>query len=171
MSIEENKDLVRRYFEDAPRSPDICDEIFTPSFLFHTIQHATTPTIESSPHSEKAAYEWLTNVWDDWRITIDELIAEGDRVLARWTFYGVQQGDYLGLPPTNRQVSYAGINIFRVESGKIAEVWDIADRLWLWQQLGVLPEVKDAIAKRHGTAPEPSHKSTEQDSGHHVFSK
>lgn len=147
MTIEKNKKLARRYFEDAPRNPNICDEIFAPSFLFHTIQHTVTPTTESNPQSEKAAYEWLKSVWGDWRINIDEMIAEGDRVMARWTFYGVHQGDYLGLPPTHKHVSYTGINIFRVQNGKIAEIWDITDRLWLWQQLGVIPQIKDAIAR------------------------
>ncbi len=149
MSIEANKILVRRYFEEAPCNPDVCDEIFASSFLFHTIQHAsiTQQTTESNPRSEKTAYDWLTSVWSpDWRMTVDETIAEDDRVMVRWTFYGTQVGEYAGLPPTNRQVVYSGINIFRVENGKIAEIWDISDRLWLWQQLGVLPEIKDAIA-------------------------
>jgi len=150
MSIESNKILVRRYFEDASHNPDVCDEIFASKFLFHTIQHAsiTQRTVESDPQSEKAAYEWLNSVWSpEWRMTVDEMIAEGDRVMARWTFYGTHVGEYAGLPPTHRQVVYSGINIIRVENNKIAEVWDISDRLWLWQQLGVLPEVKEAIAK------------------------
>jgi predicted ester cyclase len=150
MSIEANKKLVRRYFEDAPHNADVCDEIFASSFLFHTVQHAsTTPqVIESNPESERAAYEWLREVWSpEWRITIDEMIAEEDRVMALWTFYGVHQGNYFGLPPTNKHVSYSGINIFRIANGKIAEIWDIADRLWLWQQLGVMPEIKDAITR------------------------
>lgn len=150
MSIEANKILVRRYFEEAPHNPDVCDEIFASSFLFHTIQHAsiTQQTVESNPQSEKAAYDWLTSVWSpDWRMTVDEVIAESDRVMVRWTFYGTQVGEYAGLPPTNRQVVYSGINIFRIENNRIAEIWDISDRLWLWQQLGVLPEIKDAIAK------------------------
>jgi predicted ester cyclase len=149
MSIEENKVLARRYFEDVPRNPGACDEIFAPHFLFHTIQHAsvTSQTVESDPQSEKAAYEWLAKTWSpDWCMTVDEMIAE--RVMVRWTFHGKQVGEYAGLPPTNKDVTYAGINIFRVENGKIAEVWDISDRLWLWQQLGVLPEIKEAIAAR-----------------------
>src|SRR3972149_6172160 len=77
MSVEENKTLVRRYFEDAPYNPDACDEIFAPVFRFHTIQHATiNPDVDSSPQSEKAAYEWLRTVWGDWRATIDELKTE-----------------------------------------------------------------------------------------------
>jgi predicted ester cyclase len=149
MSVEENKTLARRYFEDAPGNLDVCDEIFAPGFHFHTIQHAsiTAQVMESDPQSEKAAYERLRNVWSsDWRMTVDEMIAEDDRVMVRWTFYGTQEGEYFGLPPTHKQVFYSGINIFRIENGRIAEIWDISDRLWLWQQLGVLPEIKEAIA-------------------------
>jgi len=149
MSIEENKILVRRYFEEAPHNPDVCDEIFASSFLFHTLQHAsiTQQATESNPQSEKAAYAWLALVWSpNWRMTVDEMIAEGDRVMVRWTFLGTHEGEYLGLPATHKKVTYSGINIFRIENGKIAEIWDITDRLWLWQQLGVLPEIKDAIA-------------------------
>jgi len=150
MSIEEHKAVVRRYFEDAPYNPGVCDEIFAPAFRFHTIQHASvTPQVtESTPQSEKAAYEWLRTVWSSaWRFTIDELIAEGDRVMARWTFYGTHEGELAGLPATHKRVTYSGINIFRIADSKIAEIWDISDRLWMWQQLGVLPDVKEAIAK------------------------
>ena len=149
MSIEENKILVRRYFEDARHDPDICDEIFASHFQFHTIQRAsiTQQSVESDPQSEKAAYEWLSKTWSpNWQMTVDEIIAEDDRVMVRWTFSGTQVGEYSGLLPTNKDVTYSGINIFRIENGKIAEIWDIYDRLWLWQQLGVLPEIKDAIA-------------------------
>jgi predicted ester cyclase len=149
ISIEENKILVRRYFEDAPYNPDVCDEIYASRFRFHTIQHAsiTPQVVESTPQSEKAAYDWLRSVWSpNWRMTVDEMIAENDRVMVRWTFYGTQDGEFSGLPPTHKQVVYSGINIFRIEDGRIAEIWDISDRLWLWQQLGVLPEIKEAIA-------------------------
>ena len=152
--IKAHKALVRRYFEDAPHNPDACDEIFAPTFLFHTIQHAsiTAQVTESGPQSEKAAYEWLEGVWSPaYGFAIDELIAEGDRVMARWTFHGVHEGELSGLSPTHVRVTYSGINIFRIANGKIAEIWDISDRLWLWQQLGVLPDVKEAIARARGS--------------------
>lgn len=148
MSVEENKALVCRYYKDAPYNPDACDEIFASKFRFHTIQHATlSPDMDSSPQSEKAAYEWLKTVWGDWHMTVDEMMAEGDRVMVRWTFHGTQQGEYFGVPPTYKPVTYSGINIFRIANGKIAEVWDIYDRLWLWQQLGVLPETAEFTAR------------------------
>src|SRR3972149_349379 len=150
MSVEQNKALARRYFEDAPLNPDVCDEIFAPSFRFHTLQRAsiTPQVVDSNPPSEKAAYEWLRTVWSsDWRITVDEMIAEDDRVMVRWEFYCIHRGELSGLPPTHKPVTYSGINIFRMAGGKIAEVWDIFDRLWMWQQLGVLPDIKEAIAQ------------------------
>jgi predicted ester cyclase len=150
MSVEDNKALARRYFEDAPYNSDACDEIFAPSFRFHTFQHAsiTPQAVESNPQSEKAAYEWLRTVWSpDWRMTVDEMIAVDDRVMVRWTFHGVHQGELSGLPPTYKPVTYSGINLFRITDNKIVEVWDIFDRLWMWQQLGVLPEITEAIAQ------------------------
>lgn len=149
MSIEENKALVRRYFEDAPYNPIACDEIFAPSFQFHAIVHTgvTPQVIESDPQSEKAFYEQNQAIWGGWHFTIVDIIAEGDRVMVHWTSQGMHQGEFHGLPPTGKQVTNSGINIFRIADGRIAEVWDIFDRLWLWQQLGVLPEIKEAIVK------------------------
>jgi steroid delta-isomerase-like uncharacterized protein len=148
VTLESNKALVRRYFEEAPRNPDVCAEIFQPRFTFRSLQHVTLNTeTESTPESEKEAFEWLHLVWGDWRFTVDEMIAEDERVLVRWTFTGRQQGEYFGLPATGRAVQYSGINIFRIVDGRIAEISDLYDRLWLWQQLGVLPETKTFIAE------------------------
>ena len=148
MSIEENKTLVRRYFEDGPAKPDICDEILAPVIRWHAVNHAAgNPDFDSDLQSEKAAYAWLKTVWGDYRFFIDEIIAEADRVMVRWTFYGTQQGEFQGLPPTHKSVAYSGINIFHIVDGRIAEIWDIFDRLWLWQQLGVLPATAEFISK------------------------
>ncbi|MFN8486832.1 MAG: ester cyclase [Caldilineaceae bacterium] len=149
MSIEANKALVRRYYEDAPYHPEVCDEIFAPQIRWQPIQHITLnhSNAVSTPEDEKAAYAWNKAVWGNWPETIDEMIAEGDQVMVRWTFCGAQQGEFFGLPPTNKSVTYAGITIFRIVAGKITEIQNIADRLWMWQQLGVLPETKNFIAQ------------------------
>jgi predicted ester cyclase len=162
MSIEANKQLVRRYFEDAPYNPDVCDEIFAATFQFHAIVHTgiTTQTTECTPEIEKAFYEQHQSTWGGWHLQIEEMIAEGDRVMVRWSSSARHMGEAFGIQPTGKQVTNSGINIFRVADGKIAEVWDIFDRLWLWQQLGVLPDIKDAIAdaklKQTATATTPA---------------
>jgi hypothetical protein len=72
MSIQPNKAIVQRYFEEAPSHPETCDAIFADRFLFHTIQNAslTPQVVESSPQSEKAAYDWLRSVWSpNWWMT------------------------------------------------------------------------------------------------------
>lgn len=149
MSIEENKKLVRRYFEDAPFNPAACDEIFAPHFLFHTMLHAsvTPQTMESDPESEKLAYDRHKATFGGFQFKIEMMIAEDDRVMVFWTSQGTHIGEFYGLPPTGKQVNNSGINVFRVENGKIVEIWDMIDRLWEWQQLGVLPDLKDAIAR------------------------
>ncbi len=145
MPLEAKKALARRYFEDAPYNPDTCDEIFAPKVLFHALVRTDKPEITSSPKGEKEAYAKLKSVWGDLRIKIDEVIAEGDRVVVVWTSTSVHQGEYQGMPATGKQVINRGINIFRIENGRIAEVWDTWDRLGVWQQLGVLPDLKTAV--------------------------
>lgn len=133
--LEANKALVRRHFTDALLDPAVCDAIYASTARF-------------TPQTMKAAVERLKTVWSAaCYMTVDEMIAEEDRVMVRWTFYGTHQGEFAGLPATHRQISYAGVNIFRIADGKIVEIWDLLDGLALWQQLGVLPEIKDAIAK------------------------
>lgn len=141
MSPEDNKALVRRYFEEAPAYPEIYDEILTPDFRVTAIHHATINPEgeESGPQVFKNAAAWLKTVWEEGHFIINELIAENDRVMALWTFRGIQRGEMFGIPPTGKEVTYSGINIFRIAEGKLAQSWDTFDRLWLWQQLDVLP--------------------------------
>ena len=101
--------------------------------------------MESTHQSEKAVFDWLRTAGGDWRLTVEEPVAEGDQVVELWTFHGTQQGEFYGLPPSGRPVTYSGARIFRLSAGKIVEIWDVWDRLWLWRRLGVLPEVRDVI--------------------------
>ena len=101
MPIEENKKLVRRYFEDVPNSPDACDDIFAPTYLFHAIVHTgdNPRTMECTPASERAFYEQYQSVWGGWHVKIEDMIAEGDRVMVRWSSSGTHVGEFRGLPP------------------------------------------------------------------------
>jgi predicted ester cyclase len=147
MSVTANKELVRRYFEEAPGHPEVYDEILTASFQVHAIHHATisVDSKECGPELLKQYAVGLQAAWSANKITIDELIAEGDRVMARWTFHGIHTGQAFGVPPTGEPVTYAGINVFRIEDGRLAESWDIFDRLWIWQQMGVLPATSEFL--------------------------
>ncbi len=147
MTIEGNKALVRRYFEDAPYNLTACDEIFAPQVRWHALYHASNPDFISTPQLEREAYERHKKAWGDWLETIDTMLAEGDRVMVHWTGHGTQRGEYFGIPPTNRQVEFSGIYIFRIGDGKITDVWNLWDQLGEWQQLGVLPETKEFIAE------------------------
>lgn len=135
-TLETNKALVRRHFADALQDPAVCDAIYSSTLA----------------QAMKNGAAWLKAVWSaTCYMTVDDILAEDDRVMVRWTFYGTQQGEFAGLPATQRQVSYTGVNIFRIADGKIVEIWDLLDSLSLWQQLGVLPEIKEAIVKAKST--------------------
>jgi hypothetical protein len=153
MSIEENKALVCRYFEEAPYNPAVCDEIFAADLQWHALYHTANPSFASSPLLEREAYTRHKQVWGDWIEEIDLMMAEDDRVMVHWVGQGQQMGEYMGIPATHRQVSLSGIYVFRIEAGKIAEVWNLWDRLGELQQLGVLPGTKEIITRARERMP------------------
>ena len=76
--------------------------------------------------------------------TIEDLIAEGDKVVARWRSRATHQGDYMGIAPTGNEVEFTGISFYRIEEGKIAQSWNIEDQLGLMRQIGVVPEPRQS---------------------------
>jgi len=152
-SLEENKRLVRLYFE-APTSGnlDVLDEIMSDDFTVHAI-HGKYSTVINASDDERGpaafkqwALAWRAT-WHGIHVSVDEIVAEGDRVIALWTFSGVHVGDFFGIAATHKRVTYSGFNIFRIADGKLAESWDMLDRLSQWQQLGVLPETAEFLAQ------------------------
>jgi steroid delta-isomerase-like uncharacterized protein len=136
MSMEENKALVRR-FEEAvwnERNPSRVDEFFAPSHLFRA---AGSPPLDRAGHRQMIAH--FQDAFPDGRNTSEELLAEGDKVVQRWTFRGTHQGAFQGIPPTGKPVTLTGISIWRVDGGTIVESWHELDTLGLMQQLGVIP--------------------------------
>lgn len=81
----------------------------------------------------------LGSAFPDKRYTIHDMVAEGDKVVARWALEATHKGDYMGIPATNKQIALTGIYIIRLEDGKQVEWWLEADFLGLMQQLGVIP--------------------------------
>jgi steroid delta-isomerase-like uncharacterized protein len=77
----------------------------------------------------------------DTRMTIEDEIAEGDKVVIRWTIRGTHKGEYMGIAPTGKEVTVTGISVYRIERGKIVEDWSNNDMLGMLQQLGAIPSL------------------------------
>ena len=137
MSTEENKALIRRFYEKVfnEKKPEALDEFYAPDHVDHTLP----PGLPTSPEGTRQAIAMTLTALPDMHITIEDMIAEGDRVVTRFTTRGTQQGAFGSIPPTGKRVAVTTIEITRVAGGKIVEDWGLDDRLGMLQQLGLLP--------------------------------
>lgn len=137
MSTTENKAIVRRYQEAYnTNNLNALDEVVSADFVSHSLM-AGLPTGLAGGN---IAHHMAMAAMPDYSVTIEELIAEGDKVVARFTLTGTHTGaEFLGLPPSGRQINVTGISIFRIADGKISEHWANEDALALLQQLGAMP--------------------------------
>jgi predicted ester cyclase len=140
VSAEENKRLIRRYFEaiDDNRTSDwgILDVYIADGFLAH---NPPFPGVRLDRQGMKEAAE-IFRVATPGRHEITMQVAEGDLVVSRIVGRGIHAGELLGVPPTNRNVETEGIAIHRVRDGKIVEYWSVTDVMRVLQQVGALPE-------------------------------
>jgi steroid delta-isomerase-like uncharacterized protein len=97
------------------------------------------PVQTTGAQALKEVWAILLRAFPDLHLTVEDVIAEGDKVVTRNTVTGTHQGDYMGRPPTGKSVSYNEIFIFRFAGGRIAETWGVVDSLSLMRQLGVIP--------------------------------
>ena len=135
MSIEENKNIVRRYQEIYNSNHlESLSEVVAEDLLTPKIMPGMPPGLEGG----KKVHATTLIGMPDWQTTIDDLIAEGDRVVARITMTGTHTGDFWGIPATGKRVEFTGIYIVRIANGKIVEHWGEEDGVSLLQQLGVL---------------------------------
>jgi len=135
MSLEENKEIVRRYQEIYNHNDlDALGEVVSEDLLTPKIM----PGIPTGIEGAKAAHRIMLAGFPDYQTTIDDLFAEGDKVAARITMSGTNTGSFMGISPTGKSVSFTGIYIARLANGKIVEHWGEEDGVSLLQQLGVL---------------------------------
>lgn len=123
MSATENKTLIRNYLNTISghaKPVDLLDLYISDSD--HTLKHHIVGAESAFPQYEMDA---------------EDVIAEGDRIVVRFTIRGVHKGDFMGIPPTGRQIEVPGIIIYRIADGKIAEHWIQTDAMAMMQQLGV----------------------------------
>lgn len=136
MSNEENKAVVQRMFEaiNANNLEGVA-ELLTDDATVHT----SVPGVPPGKEGFRGFVGLYLEAFPEQHVDVHELIAEGDRVLARHTHHVTHGGDFAGLPPSGRQAVVDGLELFRVRDGRVAEMWHHDDLLSLMQQLGAIP--------------------------------
>ena len=122
MSTEQNKILVRRYFEQVVNRVDraAADELVAPNLVFNS------PYTPQPTQDRESFLQMLTAVhaaFPDFNLVDHDLIAEGDQIASRWTVYGTHDGELAGMPPSRKKVAITGLSIYRIANGKIVEGW------------------------------------------------
>jgi steroid delta-isomerase-like uncharacterized protein len=135
MSLDENKDLIRRFCEEAwnKGNLDVLPEIFAPDYVRHDLRPGNPV---SGPEGQKRIAADFRAAFPDLRTSIDLMVAEGDMVVVRWTAEGTNTGAWGNVAPTGKRARFSGVNIFRIRNGKVVELWNHRDDLGLMQQLG-----------------------------------
>ena len=140
MSAEESKALARRYVEEIwdKGNLDLIDELFTTDFVRHG-----PPVIEGEVHGPEGLKGLVSTYhtgFPDFKVDIEELIAEGDRVVTRWTVRGTHEGELMGNAPTGNRATFTGFLVDRISGDKIEEEWVDYDTLRVMQQIGAVPQ-------------------------------
>ena len=139
MSTEENKSLARRFFEEFWDQKNLAaaDELMAATHVDHT--PGSPAGLPPGPEGFKQFGSVYFAAFPDLRLTLEDQIAEGDKVVTRWTSYGTNTGSLFGMPATNKSATLTGITISRIVNGKVVETWTNFDTLGMLQQLGVVP--------------------------------
>jgi steroid delta-isomerase-like uncharacterized protein len=135
---EENKRLVRRLIDEVWNQGrlEVLGELVTSDFVRHD---PSWPDEACGLEGFKQYAATVHTACPDGRFTIEDMIAEGDKVGVRWTFQGTHQGEFFGVPPTWKEIKLAGVTLLCVREGKFVEAWNGYDALSLMHQLGVVP--------------------------------
>jgi steroid delta-isomerase-like uncharacterized protein len=133
---EQNKAIVRRYLEETINQGNAAalDEFTAPDYRGNM---SGVPPFDQAMHRQMLTA--FRAAFPDLHVTIDELIAEGDKVVSRSTYNGTHRGEFQGIPPTGKTFTIGGMNVSRIVDGKIVEDWTVLDMLGMLQQLGVVP--------------------------------
>jgi steroid delta-isomerase-like uncharacterized protein len=136
---EQNKTAVRRLFDELWNKGNlkVADELIAPNYMDHD---PSSPDFGKGPESEKKRVTHYRTAFQDLRLSIEDILAEGETVVARWTCRGVHKGELNGIAPTGKQFAITGVTIVRFSNGKIVEGFVNWDALGLMRQLGVVPE-------------------------------
>jgi steroid delta-isomerase-like uncharacterized protein len=140
---EANKNVIRRLVEEVWNKGNlaVADELYTPTYLHHD---PATPDVGRGPESEKKRATMYRTAFPDFRLTVEDIIADGETVAARWSCRGTHKGALGGIAPTGKEFNISGTSIVRFANGKMSEGWINWDALGLMHQLGMVPELPKA---------------------------
>jgi predicted ester cyclase len=135
MSTEDNKALLRRFYDEVINKKNwaAIDEFIDPNF----VNHALPPGMPAGIEGERQVFSMYTTAFPDTHFTVEDMIAEADKMVVRLSASATQQGTFMGLPPTGKHVRSTSIDIIRIAGGMLVERWSEMDMLGLLQQLGV----------------------------------
>jgi steroid delta-isomerase-like uncharacterized protein len=135
MAEQSNQALIERYYGELWNRGelDVADEVFAPDYHRHDLRPGDP---SRGPVGQKQIATVFRRAFPDVWFELDLLVSTGDYVIARWTATGTHTGAWADIDPTGRRIEYHGVNIFRFEDGKVAEMWNHRDDLGLAQQLG-----------------------------------
>ena len=138
MSTEQNKALVRQMVEEVFNrgNTSVVDKFMAPDFVE---REELPPGIPRGREGVEQMVTMFRSAFPDFKFTIDDLVAEGDKVVIRSTWSGTHKGEFMGIPPTGKRVSFGVIDILRMAEGKCVEHWGQMDSMGLMQQLGAIP--------------------------------
>ena len=136
MSVDDNKELVRRFYEEVwdRGNTDFAFEVFADDYVRHDLR--ATETLPG-PEGQKKIADDFRAAFPDLRFVVDLIFGEDDYVVARWTASGTHSGRWGAVEQTGREATFSGVNIYRFENGRVAEIWNHRDDLGLAEQVGV----------------------------------
>jgi len=143
MLVEQNKALFRRFVEEVFNKGNVStlDELLAPNFVEREVLPPGTPP---GREGVKQLTMMFRSAFPDFKVVIDDMIAEGDKIVARTTWNGTQKGEFMGNPPSGKHVSFDVIDIIRISEGKFVEHWGLMDSSAMMQQLGAVPAMQAA---------------------------
>jgi steroid delta-isomerase-like uncharacterized protein len=136
MSAEENKTIARRLLEEPWTNMDAVDELVDERYIGYD---PSLPEPLRGPQGFKENVSMFRAAYSDGRITVDDQVAEGDKVASRWTGRGTHDGELMGIAPTGKQVTVPGVTVSRLENSRVVEEWTNWDTLGMLRQLGAVP--------------------------------
>jgi steroid delta-isomerase-like uncharacterized protein len=136
MSVDDNKALVRRFYEEVwdRGNTDFAFEVFAGDYVRHDL---CAPEALPGPEGQKKIADDFRAAFPDLRFVVDLLFGEDDYVVGRWTATGTHSGRWGAVEASGREATFSGVNIYRFENGRVAEIWNHRDDLGLAQQVGV----------------------------------